>query len=49
MKTGWLGKETNQTLKLKKKVIAKDEEEENEIIQVKEEPEEILYKENPFQ
>ena len=28
MKTGWLGKETNQTLKLKKKIILKDEDNE---------------------
>jgi hypothetical protein len=27
MKTGWLGKETNLTLKLKKKTILKDEDE----------------------
>ena len=49
MKTGWLGKETSQTLKLKKKTIVRDEDDEGESLGVKDEPEEILFKESPFQ
>ena len=48
MKTGWLGQETNQTLKLKKKTIIKDLEDDVEVGWNKEELEEVLFKESPF-